>query len=110
MSPEHSGTAISGVCAMHPLVRIFNIVWFGGVALIGGTVLIATGWNALSSKSAESRDTLLGMVIPLGMLAFGIGLVRFGRYLARNDPRFFTDFLIQTLDARPEAARASLHL
>src|SRR5277367_2110356 len=100
MRPELGGTVISGVCAIHPLVRIFNIVWFGGVALIGGAVFLATGWNALSGKSGESRDTLLGMIIPLVMLAFGIGLVRFGRYLARNDPRFLITFLIQTLNAR----------
>jgi hypothetical protein len=89
---------------MHPLVRIFNAVWFGGVALFGGTLFLATGLNALSGKSGDTRETLLGMIIALVMLSFGIGVVRLGRYLARNDPQFLMDFLIQTLDARPKAS------
>jgi hypothetical protein len=95
MRPELGGTVISGACAMHPLVRIFNVVWLGGVALFGRTIFLASGWNVLSGKSGGSRETLLSMIIPLIMLTFGIGLVRFGRYLARNDPRFLVDFLME---------------
>jgi len=29
------------------------------------------------------------------MLAFGFGLVRFGRYLARDETRFLTDFSLK---------------
>ena len=34
MRPERGGTLISGTCGMHPLVKAFMLVWFGGLALI----------------------------------------------------------------------------
>jgi hypothetical protein len=101
MRPEPGGTVISGACTMHPLVRIFNVVWFAIVALFGGTLLLATGWNALYGNGGPSRETLWGILIPLVLLSFGIGLVRLGRYLARDDPQFLMDFLAQILEARP---------
>lgn len=104
MRPEFGGTVISGECAMHPLVRIFNAVWFGIVALFGGTLFLVTGWNALYGSTGPSREALWGMLVPLVLLTFGIGLVRLGRYLARSDPQFLMDFLIQTLDARPNTS------
>src|SRR4051812_21410120 len=42
MRPEAGGTLISGDVAMHPFVRVFMFVWFGGVVLIGGTMFLAT--------------------------------------------------------------------
>ena len=42
----------------------------------------------------------LGVAIPFLMFAFGVALVRFGRFLARNEERFLTEFLGKTLDAR----------
>jgi hypothetical protein len=96
MRPELGGTAISGVLAMHPFVRIFNVVWFGFVTII----FLGMGWASLSGKRGDSRETSLMLIVPLGMLCFGIGLIWFGRFLARNEPKFLEDFLIQTLDAR----------
>jgi hypothetical protein len=104
MRPEQGGTVISGECAMHPFVRIFMVVWVCALAFIGVTLFLTVGWKALSGRSGDNREALLSVIIPLGMLAFGIGLVRFGRYLTRNDPQFLRDFLIQILDARPKGS------
>ena len=90
---------ISGEVAMHPFVRAFMFIWFGGVILIGGTMFVATVWTMLFSADGPRQNLWMGAVIPPFMLAFGFGLVRFGRYLARDETRFLTDFLIQTLDA-----------
>ena len=57
------------------------------------------------------RSTLL---LP-GMLLFGYLLVRFGRYLARDDGRYLVDFLLQTVqgllpdEARPQPAAGTTH-
>jgi hypothetical protein len=99
MRPEAAGTVISGEVAMHPFVRVFMFVWFGGVVLIGGTMFIATVGSLLFGSERQSQNAWLGAVIPPAMLVFGFGLVRFGGYLARDETRFLRDFLIQTLNA-----------
>jgi hypothetical protein len=96
---EAGGTVISGGVAMHPFVRAFMFIWFGGVILIGGTMFVGAVWTMLSSADGQRQHVWMGVVIPPFMLAFGLGLVRFGRYLARDETRFLTDFLIQTLNA-----------
>ena len=76
---------------MNPAVRIFMFIWFGGVVLIGGSLLVASG---------RQDHNVLGAVIPVGMLGFGFALVRFGRFMARNEARFITEFVIKTLNGR----------
>lgn len=96
------GTVISGEVAMHPFVRAFMFVWFSGVVLIGGTMFIATLGSLLFGSGHWAQNSWLGVVIPPVMLAFGYGLIRFGRHLARDEAKFLTDFLIQTLDAHEQ--------
>jgi hypothetical protein len=99
---EAGGTVISGEVAMHPFVRVFMFIWFSGVVLIGGTMFVATVGTMLFSAGSQHQNAWMGAVIPPLMLAFGFGLVRFGRYLARDETRFLRDFLIQTLDAHAQ--------
>jgi len=96
---EAGATVISGEVAMHPFVRVFMFIWFGGVILIGGTIFLAGIGSMISGSSSQQQKAWLGVVIPPVMLAFGYGLIRFGRYLARHEASFLTDFLIRTLDA-----------
>jgi hypothetical protein len=100
MQQELGGTVISGEVGMHPFVRVSMFIWFGGVILIGGTIFAASISSMIFGSGSLRQNAWLGAVIPPVMLAFGYGLIRFGRYLARHDARFLTDFLIQTLDAR----------
>ena len=88
--------------AMHPMVRLFMFVWFGGVIIIGSTIFFATLWPMLSGSESQDWNAWLGVIIPPAMLVFGYGLIRFGRYPARDEARFLTDFLIRTLDAREQ--------
>ena len=101
MRPEAGGTVISGEFAMHPFVRVFMLIWFGGIIIIGGTMFVATASSMLSG-SGQGQNTWMGVVIPTAMLAFGFGLVRLGRFLARTESRFLTDFLVQTLNAHEQ--------
>jgi hypothetical protein len=68
---------------MDPFVKVFMAVWFGVFALgaIGGVLAVASG------------DARLPALIPLAMAAFGIGLVRFGRHLARDEQAFIIHIL-----------------
>jgi hypothetical protein len=101
MRPQQGGTLISGTFAMHPMVRTFMFVWFGFVAVIGGALTLATVRGTLSSSDGNSHSPM-GVIIPVGMLCIGLALIRFGRYLARNEARFISDFLIQTLHGREQ--------
>ena len=85
MRREPAGTVISAKMAMHPFVLAFMFFWFGVIIL---SVFFASG--------GPQKNAVPGGV----MLAFGCALACFGRYLARNEARFITDFLIRTLDAR----------
>lgn len=96
---EAGGTLISGEVAMHPFVTVFMFIWFGFVILIGGTMFVATVGTLFFGPGNRHENAWMGAVIPPVMLVFGFGLVRFGRYLARDEARFLTDFLIQTLNA-----------
>lgn len=96
MRPQLGGTVISGECGMHPTVVPFSIIWF---ALVAVSMLLAPGLKVLHGQRDE--DALFGLIICSVMLGLGIGIVRFGRYLARNEARILSDFIFQTLDAGP---------
>lgn len=75
---------------MHPLVKGFMLIWFGGVILIGGTVFWTTVWT---------QDAVVGSAVPVGMFVFGVALVSFGRYLSRDDSQTLMSLLAKKLDA-----------
>ena len=102
MRLEAGGTVISGKVAMHPFIQVFMFVWFG-FAFIGGFAMLVTTVNSLRfSSGGQRQNAWMGIVIPLLMPVFGFGLVRFGRYLARDETRFMKDFLIETLNAQTQ--------
>lgn len=98
MRPEQRGTIISGTCGMRPVVRIGMLIWFAGVILIGLPVAFSM---------LRTHDSM-GVAIPVGLLVFGFALIKFGRYLARNETRFLKDFLIQTLNGYSRPASTLL--
>jgi hypothetical protein len=101
LQPSADGTVISGTVGMHPVTIVFMILWFGLLSLLGGTVFLVTLRRMLFDEATQPSDAWTGVVIPLLMFAFGIGLVGFGRHLARDEARFLTDFVMRTLKARP---------
>jgi hypothetical protein len=106
MQPEAGGTLISGGFAMHPFVRVFMLIWFGGVILMGGSIFVATVRGTFSVTGGHRQNIWLGLVLPPAMLAFGAGLLRVGRFLDRDEARFLTDFLVETLNARDQKRAA----
>jgi NAD/NADP transhydrogenase beta subunit len=72
------------------MVRISNF--------IGGLIFI-TSLSSLSKETSADIGTIMGVLIPLGMAMFGIALLKFGKYLARDESAFLIAFLIDLLDA-----------
>src|SRR6185369_16315814 len=66
------GTLIEGEFRMHPFVRIFMIVWFSFLGVSSVIMLIS-----VFAGQADVQDSpILGLVIPAGMVAFGVALVK----------------------------------
>lgn len=97
LDPEGGGTVFRGTLGMHPLVRGFMAVWFGGVAVgcAAAAVAAVAAWAGGGAFPA-------GVAVPPLMAAFGLALVRLGRYLARGEAEFLADFLTAALVPRSE--------
>jgi len=87
---------------LHPFVRIFLEIWIGIVSVVGLTIAMQTTWLWLRS-SPLSPNAWLGIVFPLIMVGFAILLLKFGNYLAQDEPDFLIEFLERTINARAAA-------
>ena len=95
---EDGHTRLHCRSGMHPFARVFMVIWFSGVLLIGGAMFIITIWTWLAGKVPLPTNAWLGVaVLPL-MLGFGIGLMWFGQFIARKEEQFLIDFLRRTVD------------
>ncbi len=102
MRAQGTGTLIVGKFAMHPVVLVFMCVWLGGVMLIGGLIFLTTAASYLPGSTTHIHgDPRVGLTGPPLMLVFGVCLVMFGRFLARKEAHFITEFLVDTLAAVP---------
>jgi len=106
MRSEGAGTVIQGEFAMHAFTRVFMPIWFGGVLLIGGTGFVISLVAMFTHSSEQHQGSWPFLLIPPGMLLFGFLLIRFGRYIARDEARFLTEFLRHTLDANDQSRNA----
>ena len=95
---EGSETRIRCRFSMHPFDKVVRIVWFSGLVLIGGGALIAAIIDAALHR--DLARVWPSIVIPIFMLIFGLVVGGFGHHIARNDQRFLTDFIAETLSAR----------
>lgn len=102
ISPTPRGVEIQCRFGMAPIVTAFMLIWFAGVVLIGGAMMILAIIALLSghvSGPLGYPGLALFIVAPPLMICFGIGLVRFGRWLARDERQFLIDFVKVTLAA-----------
>ncbi len=105
MKPEGTGTIIQGVFAPHGFTMAFMLVWFGGVAVIGGLVFVSSLFMLMVDPHSP-KNPALGVIVPPAMLAFGFALVRFGRYLARDEAKFLAGAVRHILEAEDRKAAA----
>jgi hypothetical protein len=69
-------------------------IWFGGLGLMTLGVLYA----ALSGEDFDGHPFLV-LAVPLMMLCFGVGLVRFGQWIARGQRQSIQNFISNDLKA-----------
>jgi hypothetical protein len=90
-------TEIACRAGLRWMVIVFMAVWFAGVtsfAILFGETLVA---RILSGD--HSLENSIGLLIPPGMMLFGVLLVWFGRTLAGTEEQTLIDFLRDTIDA-----------
>ena len=82
-----SGSELSGDFKLHPFVRIFFGIWMTG-ATLGAMAISVAG---LTEGHAERVGPFIAL--PFALPLFGFGMLRFGRWLARNEAPSIVRFL-----------------
>lgn len=82
-----SGSELSGDFKLHPFVRVFFGIWMTGATL--GAMALTVG--GLAQGHAERVGPLIAL--PFALPLFGFGMLRFGRWLARNEAPSIVRFL-----------------
>jgi hypothetical protein len=98
--PEGNGTRIEMSLGMNRWVAVFMTLW-----LVGVFAFSAAWWlsGAASEEAPRSTTPWVASFLPLVMLAFGFGVIAFGRWLARNEARELIDFLSRIFECPPDA-------
>jgi len=94
LTDEGASTRLTCRFGLHSFVAVFMVFWFGMLWVFASIGLVA--WL---NHPADFSFLILGLVGPLVMTTFGIGLVAFCRYLARDEQRFLLDLLRDTIRA-----------
>jgi hypothetical protein len=81
---------------LHPTVVALIIFWIGGLSLIGAAVVV----NAIVHSSSGSAPSLIALAGPFLMVGFAVALVKFGRYVARDEASDMLDILAKSLNTR----------
>jgi len=84
---------------MHPFVKVFMTVWFLFLSVFSVIVLILF----FAGPTDVPGSLVLSLVIPAGMAAFGVALVKFGRWLGRSEETAMLAFLKRTLETHDAA-------
>lgn len=98
LKPSGNSTKLFVNIGLHPFVKTFIFIWFGFLILIGGFIFIIS-LSSLAKNTSADIGTIMGILIPFGMAVFGIALLKYCKYLARDEPAFLKAFLINLLDA-----------
>ena len=97
ITPEVGGSRIAIRFGISPFVMVFMTFWWTGLLLIGGAILIQT--SVALVKGHTQVVQWMGIVIPILMAAFGVGIFIFGRWLGRNERAFLIEFVRTVLKA-----------
>jgi hypothetical protein len=99
LAPFGNGTEIEAKIGMHPFAKVFLCIWFGALAVIGSGLMCASLYQIVGEEDWGVEHAMF-LIIPLGMAAFGVALVKLGRYLAGGESVELKSFLCKTLDAK----------
>lgn len=88
-------TVLAGRFTLTQSVKIFMTVWFGALLLIGGEILV-------SRVEARWSAPPFVMFLPVLMVAGGVLLLAFGKWLSRNDVVWLSSVFERALDQTVE--------
>ena len=91
------GTRVEDEFRLHPFAQIFMALWFSFLAVFAISMLVLPS----QGQAGSVRWPLLA--VAAGMAAFGIGLVKFSRWLARNEEGAILALLKSSLEASDAA-------
>ena len=103
---DSRGTLIRCRAGMHPAVIAFLAVWFDGIALFATISLVSLLGHFAVGWPIRVTDTFGLLAGSIAMIALGIGLVRFGRWLARDEKRQLIEFLERCVSAPGQPSRS----
>jgi hypothetical protein len=89
----------------HPSTLVFMFVWVGFLMFFVATGFTRNDENAavlninMPGYHSAVQSFWVGILFPLGMACFGVGLFAVGRFFARNEEQALIDFLRETIDA-----------
>ena len=90
------GTRIAGRFRLHPFLRVFLAVWFGGLTFMVGLLL----WLPRSAWGTERPPPWWAPLGPVAMMLIGYGLILVGRWFAGGQLECIQRFLSRELQAQ----------
>jgi hypothetical protein len=97
LNPETQGARLEGRFNMSLWARTFMTIWLGFVAIASVPALMVFFRDSNLPLNRRLFD-----LIPVGMFAFGLLLLKFGVWLGKNQERFILDSLQTALSAHVE--------
>jgi len=97
--PQDRGTLIEGYFDVPPWTKMFMRFWLGGVLLLGGPIFLLSLLDLLQGSNYVEGGASIGLLVPPGMVLFGIFLPKFGLWFGRHEEEFILEFLQRTLVA-----------
>ena len=99
LHPNTGGTDIISTIGLHPFVKVFLFIWFGLLFIIGGTMFVRSFLSFFLESYPIDVGSIMGILIPPNIALFGVILLIFGKYLARNEFDEIKQFITDLLDA-----------
>ena len=97
--PESRGTRVETYWGIQRWSRIFMRIWLAFVSLIGLPIFLASLRQLITGKQSVQGDLYVGLLVPPGMLLFGMLLPKLGFILGFREKQFLLDFLEPVLVA-----------
>jgi hypothetical protein len=96
VSRDH-GTTIEGYFDMPRFAKTFMRIWTAGVVLLGSPIFALTLVDLLKGSHHTEGSAAVGLLVPPGMVLFGLFMPKVGLWLSRNEESFIVEFLRENL-------------
>lgn len=107
-TPEPGRTRIEGYFDTPRFAKYFMRFWLVGVVLLGAPIFIMALLDLNRGSHYMSGDLRVGLIVPVGLILFGIFLPRVGRLLSRGEEDYILQFVQQVLVAQPDGQSLSI--